>query len=84
MLKLVILYQPPLQTLHTQHLLHQGTMMLMTSSMACTTPRPSHSPIEPPTEERKELKVGCTREVVVTSILWSNVMPMVLVLFFFS
>ena len=84
MLKLVILYQPPLQTLHTQHLLHQGTMMLMTSSMACTTPKPSHSPIEPPTEERKELKVGWTREVVVTFTRWLKVMARLLVVLVLS
>ena len=34
--------------------------------MAWTNPSPSHRPIRPPIEEKKELRVGFTRKVVVT------------------
>ena len=50
----------------------------MTSSTAWTTPRPSHRPIDPPTEERKELRVGPIRKVVVTCTCWEKVMSIFL------
>ena len=62
----------------------QGSMKLMTSSMACTTPSPSQRPIEPPTEERKELRVGPIRNVVVTCTCWEKVMSILIWLLLIS
>ena len=56
------------------HSLIHGMMMLMSSSTTWTTPSPSHMPMDPPTEERRKLRVGCTREVVVTSTVSGMVM----------
>ena len=52
--------------------LNLGRTKLMMSSIVCRTPSPSQRPMEPPAEERKEVNVGWTREVVVTSTVWEN------------
>ena len=47
----------------------QGSIELMTSSMTWTIPSPSHSPMEPPTSERKLARLNSGKSVLVTRTL---------------
>jgi hypothetical protein len=72
---LILLY--PLHLHLHLNLLIQGSTQLKRISAAWTAPSPSHRPTEPPTAERKELRVGFTKSVVVTWTEGENEMPII-------